>query len=92
MSRSKKKRTGLMIILDRKPSKREFLEDPDSKESRKKKALADKKKPKSIYQKDRSQQKDQVSAAAKLIQTPNGRLAAKIKALNAKKQKATSES
>jgi len=92
MSRSKKKRTGLMTVLERKPSKKEFLEDPDSKESRKKKALADKKKPQSVYQKGRSQQKDQAAAAAKLKQTPNGRLAGKIKALNAKKQKDTAES
>ena len=92
MSRSKKKRTGLMTILDRKPSKSEFLEHPESKERRKKIAMAEKKKPKSIYQKERTQLKDKVAAAANLVQTPNGRLAAKIKAISAKKQKDTAES
>ncbi|MEH6443883.1 MAG: hypothetical protein V7784_08295 [Oceanospirillaceae bacterium] len=88
MSRSKKKRTGLMIVLDRKPSKKEFLEDPDSKESRKKKAFAEKKKPKSVYEKQRGDQKDQAqdSAAKKAHAAANqGRLADKIKAAHAKK-------
>jgi hypothetical protein len=89
MSRSKKKRTGLMTVLERKPSKKEFLEDPDSKESRKKKALADKKKPQSVYEKGRSEkktkaQKDAENAAH--VAANKGRLADKIKATHAKKE------
>lgn len=84
MSRSKKKRTGLMFVLERKPSKREFLEDPQSKESRKKKALADKKKPKSVYQKNLEQKKSS-EQAGNLQQPVGGRLAAKIKKLNSQK-------
>lgn len=94
MSRSKKKRTGLMIVLDRKPSKKEFLEDPDSKESRKKKALADKKKPSSVYEKGRAEKKDKdqktVENAAH-VAANKGRLAAKIKAAHAKKPADTKE-
>ena len=89
MSRSKKKRTGLMTVLERKPSKKEFLEDPDSKESRKKKALADKKKPKSMYEKERSQKKDQTekkAAEAAHAAANKGRLADKIKAMHADKK------
>ncbi|EPJ45327.1 MAG: hypothetical protein OFPII_28470 [Osedax symbiont Rs1] len=88
MSRSKKKRTGLMTILDRPPSKKEFLEDPDSKESRKKKALAEKKKPQSVYEKGRSEKKSQAqkdAEAAAHAAANKGRLADKIKAAHAKK-------
>ena len=87
MSRLKKKRTGLMTILERKPSKKEFLEDPDSRESRKKKAMDAKKKPKSTFEKNRSSVKDKAEATARLVQVPNGRLAAKIKAQAKQKQK-----
>ncbi len=95
MSRSKKKRTGLMTVLERKPSKKEFLEDPDSKESRKKKALADKKKPKSVYEKERSQKKGQTEQKAALAAhaaANQGRLADKIKAIAKKKQAAQEQS
>lgn len=85
MSRSKKKRTGLMTVLERKPSKKEFLEDPDSKESRKKKAMAEKKKPKSVYEKTRSEAEAKKAAENQKAPEKGGRLAAKIKALHAEK-------
>ncbi len=91
MSRTKKKRTGLMFVLDRKPSKKEFLEDPESKESRKKKALADKKKPQSVYEKKRTVKKteaEQKVTKAAHEAANQGRLADKIKAQHAKKVKA----
>ncbi|MGB1237180.1 MAG: hypothetical protein ACPG4U_03155 [Pseudomonadales bacterium] len=84
MSRSKKARTGLMTVLERKPKKQELLADPDSKESRRKKNLAEKKKHKSVYQKVREQEQSKREQAPQQAQR-GGRLADKIKALNKEK-------
>lgn len=88
MSRGKKKRSNLMTVLERKPKKQEFLADPNSKESRRKKAIADKKKPKSVYEKTLNEAQAKKEAENQKAPAQNGRLAAKIKAMHAEKKTA----
>lgn len=87
MSRQKKKRSFVSQYLpaDEVISKSERLADPDSYESRKKKAAEKKKKHKSVYQKAQEEQK----ASEADESTPSqrgGRLADKIRKLNAQKK------
>ncbi|MGB0467041.1 MAG: hypothetical protein ACPGF7_05820 [Pontibacterium sp.] len=86
MSRIKKRRGNTYQVLfeDTGPSKQERLDDPESYESRKRAALAKKKKPKSVYQKVLEEEK--AAKDRKANNGPKGPLADKIRKLNAKKK------
>jgi len=94
MSRIKKKRSFVRQYLpaEKQPSKAELLVDDESYESRKKRALEKKKKHKSVYEKEREKQLAEQAEPVKSA-SRGGRLADKIKALNAKnaKQEKTSD-
>lgn len=87
MSRTKKKRSQVnqYIFEDAGPSKAERLANPNSYDARKKKALKDRKKNKSVYEKvqDEARKADEKNSS----QGPRGgRLADKIRKLNAEKK------
>ena len=91
MTRLKKqRRMANKIVLDKTPKKQERLADPDSYESRKQRAMAKKKKHQSVEQK-RVNAKPTQSAlerdtlAGKRGERQGGRLAEKIRRLNADK-------
>ncbi len=88
MSRQKKKRSFVSQYLpaDEVISKSERLADPDSYESRKKKAAEKKKKHKSVYQKKVEAEKAQ-SGGNEDSGRKGGRLADKIRKLNEQKRK-----
>ena len=86
MSRQKKRRhTREWVEFEDGPSRKEKLANPNSYESRKRKAKAEQKKNKSVFQKEQD-----AKAAAKAKQPENsharGRLADKIRKLNAEKE------
>lgn len=85
MSRTKKRRhTREWVEFEDGPSRKDKLSNPNSYESRKRKALAEKKKHKSVFQKEQD-----ANAANQGGQKANtharGRLADKIRKLNANK-------
>lgn len=83
MSRIKKRRHTREWVeyAETGPSRRERLSDPDSYESRKRRALAEKKKQKSVYQKQL--EKEQAGGGEQGGSHARGRLADKIRKLNA---------
>ena len=92
MTRLKKqRRMANKIVLDKTPKKQERLADPDSYESRKQRAMAKKKKHQSVEQK-RIKAKPTKSAierdteAGRRGERSGGRLADKIRKLNAQKR------
>lgn len=92
MTRLKKqRRMANKIVLDKTPKKQERLADPDSYESRKQRAMAKKKKHQSVEQK-RINAKPTKSAierdteAGRRGERKGGRLAEKIRKLNAEKR------
>ncbi len=92
MTRLKKqRRMANKIVLDKTPKKQERLADPDSYESRKQRAMAKKKKHQSVEQK-RINAKATKSAierdteAGRRGERQGGRLAEKIRNLNAQKR------
>lgn len=92
MTRLKKqRRMANKIVLDKTPKKQERLADPDSYESRKQRAMAKKKKHQSVEQK-RINAKPTKSAierdteAGRRGERKGGRLAEKIRKLNAQKR------
>ena len=90
MSRTKKKRSDAnVIIFENAPRRSEKLADPDSYESRKKRALDKKKKNKSVYAKALEESK---KAGSQGGQANRGPLAEKIRKLNAAKAKAENAS
>ncbi len=88
MSRVKKKRshTNQYIFEDAGPSKGERLANPESYESRKKKALAERKKKRSVYQKELDKQKEEQQKQSQDNRPRGGRLADKIRKMNADKK------
>lgn len=90
MSRNKKQRKlgTLMTVLDRKPKKQELLADPTSKESRRKRALEQRKKHKSVLEKTRATQSahERDTQAGRKGTRHGGPLAAKIRKLNTEKR------
>ncbi|MBA4501808.1 hypothetical protein [Marinobacterium marinum] len=91
MSRNKKTRKAgaFMTVLERKPKKQERLADPTSKESRRKKALDERKKHTSIAERKRdatmsAQERD--TRAGRKGTRHGGPLADKIRKLNADKR------
>ncbi|MET3998759.1 hypothetical protein [Marinobacterium sp. MBR-109] len=91
MSRGKKQRKigAFMTVLERKPKKQERLADPTSKEARRKRALEQRKKQKSVYEKAQGSQNalERDKAAGRKGTRHGGPLAAKIRKLNAAKDK-----
>ena len=81
MTRAKKSRKATGFIDDSGPSRQERLADPDSYDSRRRKAQAAKKKNKSVYDKAKDAQK----SGGDKPQQRKTRLQDKIKALNAEK-------
>ena len=97
MTRLKKqRRMANKIVLDKTPKKQERLADPDSYESRKQRAMAKKKKHQSVEQK-RINAKPTKSAierdteAGRRGERKGGRLAEKIRKLNAEKRESEQE-
>jgi predicted glycosyl hydrolase (DUF1957 family) len=94
MTRLKKqRRMANKIVLDKTPKKQERLADPDSYESRKQRAMAKKKKHQSIEQKRTNAKPTQSAierdtAAGRRGERSGGRLAEKIRKLNADKRDA----
>lgn len=92
MTRLKKqRRMANKIVLDKTPKKQERLADPDSYESRKQRAMAKKKKHQSVEQKRINAKPTQSAlerdtAAGKRGERQGGRLAEKIRKLNAEQQ------
>ena len=84
MTRAKKSRKAKGFIDDRGPSRKERLADPDSYDSRRRKSVEKRKKPKSVYEKHREQveSEENTNAASK----GKTRLADKIRRLNEAKQ------
>lgn len=95
MSRTKKSRKdgARMTVLERKPKKQERLADPESKESRRKKAKDLRKKHKSVYEKAQASQKAQErdAQAGRRGTRHGGPLADKIRQLNAAKRDKTEQ-
>ena len=88
MTRKKKQRSfvGQFVTAESdKPTKEELLLDPTSRESLRKKGLEQKKKNKSVYQKELDKQQADKDLVVKEQQAKGGRLADKIRA-NAKAQ------
>lgn len=84
MTRLRKSRKAKGFIDDSGPSRNERLADPDSYDSRRRKAKAEKKKNKSVFEKQReAEQPDGSNAKANERKT---RLADKIRKLNQEKQ------
>jgi len=96
MSRSKKQRKvgAFMSVLERKPKKQERLADPTSKEARRKRALEQRKKQKSVYEKARGSQTalERDQAAGRRGTRHGGPLAEKIRQLNTAKQESEQDS
>lgn len=88
MSRTKKRRshTNQYIFEDAGPSKADRLSNPNSYDARKKKALNDRKKKRSVFQKEQDKQKAEAQGNQPVRQQ-GGRLAEKIRKLNAEKKK-----
>ncbi|MBV1786583.1 hypothetical protein KQ940_00785 [Marinobacterium sp. D7] len=90
MSRNKKQRRSgsFMAVLEQKPRKQERLADPDSKESRKQRALRNSKKHKSVYEKAQATQSrmERDAEAGRKGTRHGGPLAEKIRRLNSEKQ------
>ncbi len=84
MTRLKKSRKAKGFIDDSGPSRSERLADPESYDSRRRKAQAEKKKNKSVYQKQRDAEKSQHTSAPE--QKRKTRLSDKIRKLNQEKQ------
>lgn len=85
MPRIKKSRKAKGFIDDRGPSRQERLADPDSYDSRKRKALDEKKKKhKSVYEKQREAEKDSKSDSSQTQRKT--RLADKIRRINKDKE------
>ena len=86
MTRKKKERsTGkLMTVLERAPRKQERLAEPTSKEARRQKALRERKKHKSVYEKAQATQSrvERDAEAGRRRTRHGGRLAEKIRRLN----------
>lgn len=83
--RKKERRLGkFMPVLEQKPRKQERLADPDSKESRKKKAISDRKKHKSVYEKAQATKSrvERDEAAGRKGTRHGGPLAEKIRRIN----------
>ncbi|WP_432694947.1 hypothetical protein ACQUQP_10330 [Marinobacterium sp. YM272] len=96
MTRKKKERRlgKFMPVLEQKPRKQERLADPDSKESRKKKAIRDRKKHLSVYEKAQATQSrvERDEEAGRKGTRHGGPLAEKIRRINeAKKAKEEQE-
>lgn len=97
MTRLKKqRRMANKIVLDKTPKKQERLADPDSYESRKQRAMAKKKKHQSVEQKRIKSKPTQSAierdtAAGKRGERQGGRLAEKIRRLNAQQQESDSD-
>ncbi|HSG02451.1 MAG TPA: hypothetical protein VLA39_01865 [Marinobacterium sp.] len=97
MTRLKKqRRMANKIVLDKTPKKQERLADPDSYESRKQRAMAKKKKHQSVEQKRIKAKPTQSAierdtAAGKRGERQGGRLAEKIRRLNAQQQESDSD-
>lgn len=87
MSRTKKKRRHVSQYIqeDAGPTKAERLANPGSYEARKRKALKESKKPKSVYQKELEKQ-EAAKKQDSSDQRKGGRLADKIRKLNAEKK------
>jgi IS5 family transposase len=86
--RKKERRTGrFMTVLEGKPKKQELLADPTSKEARRAKALRERKKQKSVYEKARGSQTrlERDQEAGRKGTRHGGPLADKIRKLNQKK-------
>ncbi|KEA63864.1 hypothetical protein ADIMK_1991 [Marinobacterium lacunae] len=90
MSRNKKQRRlgSFMAVLEQKPKKQERLADPTSKEARKQKALRDRKKHKSMYEKAQATQSraERDAEAGRKGTRHGGPLADKIRRLNLEQQ------
>jgi len=90
MSRRKKQRKvgAFMAVLERKPRKQERLADPTSKEARRKRALEQRKKHKSVFEKAKGSQSaiERDRAAGRKGTRHGGPLAEKIRQLNAAKR------
>lgn len=91
MSRNKKSRKlgSLMTVLERKPKKQELLADPTSKESRRKKALEQRKKHQAIADRNKDATmpaKERDIKAGRKGTRHGGPLADKIRKLNAEKR------
>lgn len=88
MTRLKKqRRMANKIVLDKTPKKQERLADPDSYESRKRKAMLKKKKHQSVEQKQQSAKptkpaRERDVEAGRRGERQGGRLAEKIRRLN----------
>lgn len=97
MTRLKKqRRMANKIVLDKTPKKQERLADPDSYESRKQRAMVKKKKHQSVEQKRVNAKPTQSAierdtAAGKRGERQGGRLAEKIRRLNAEKQESDND-
>lgn len=95
MSRNKKQRRlgNFMPVLEQKPKKQERLADPTSKESRKQKALRERKKHKSVYEKTQATQSrvERDTQAGRRGAGHGGPLAEKIRKMNARKKEQEQE-
>jgi septal ring factor EnvC (AmiA/AmiB activator) len=83
MTRKKKQRNfvGQFVTVESdKPTKEELLLDPTSRESLRKKGLEQKKKNKSVYQKELDKKQEERDQAAKEKSAKGGRLGDKIRA------------
>lgn len=91
MTRLKKqRRMANKIVLDKTPKKKERMADPDSYESRKKRALDQRKKQSSVYEKTRAtpSRKERDDEAGRKGTRHGGPLADKIRRLNEQKDEA----
>jgi len=90
VSRKKKQRRlgNFMEVLEQKPKKQERLADPTSKESRRQRALRERKKHKSVYEKAQATQTrvDRDVEAGRKGARHVGPLAEKIRRLNREKE------
>lgn len=90
MSRKKKQRRlgTFMPVLEQKPKKQERLADPTSKESRKKRALKERKKHASVYERAQATQSaaERDAQAGRRGTRHGGPLAEKIRRINEKKR------
>jgi len=88
MSRSKKKRSNANQLIfedETGPNKSERFANPDSYEARKKRAMKDRKKNRSVYQKELDKQ-EAAKAGGDQGRPKGGRLADKIRKMNADKK------
>lgn len=97
MTRLKKqRRMANKIVLDKTPKKQERLADPDSYESRKQRAMVKRKKHQSVEEKKKNAQptqsaKERDTKAGQRGERQGGRLADKIRDLNAKAREGDDE-